>query len=293
MWILTNFGAFMPALRPARTIAKGDPQTIQIRARRREDLDKLREWYMGTDKTNGLGETYEIRHSDYEFRANCTPIALAGAMTRIIADIDYVSFKDTTRTYYDDKELHDAYMGVWWELNTKLGRPAGSTAMPHSYQRGRWARGSYSTAQVAHDTAKATPEPTVTEQVAKTTGTAQWSDYRTDMTDDELEGLAARLDAEGESWESYGQRTDDFAAANALILAEQAADFRAADAKADAIADEQAEVDDDRGPQWDFGPGWSGTGRVDHTLCDHVNTATARKRCARIFRNHQRAKVQK
>jgi len=124
MWILTNFGAFMPALRPPETVPDGDTRTIQIRARRRKDLERLRDHYMGDD----LGRTYTVRGADYQFRADCTPDALARTVALLALEIDYVSFKDTTVTRWRDHQLHDAYMGVWRVLHAALapgrrGRP--------------------------------------------------------------------------------------------------------------------------------------------------------------------------
>lgn len=117
MWILTNFGAFMPALRPPETVAPGDDQVMQIRARRRVDLERLRKEYMPE-----LGPTYWVENSDYQYRANCTRTALARAVADIAMSIDYVTFKETAR----DDQLHDAYMSVWAALlhglSTRRGR---------------------------------------------------------------------------------------------------------------------------------------------------------------------------
>lgn len=128
MWLLTNFGAFMPALRPPDTVAEGDLQVLQIRARRKVDLQRLRTHYMAD-----LGPTYQIPNSDYQFRANCTYADLATALVRITLDIDYVTFKDTTSTVWGDDELHAAYMRVWWALQQNLGTRQRS----HGRRRGR------------------------------------------------------------------------------------------------------------------------------------------------------------
>lgn len=118
MWVLTSFGAFMPALRPPETVPVGDDRVIQIRARRKIDLHRLRQNYMPD-----LGPTYTIRGSDYECRADCTRAALAAALTRISLDIDYVSFKDTTTEVWQDDQLHRAYLRVWAALQGALGDP--------------------------------------------------------------------------------------------------------------------------------------------------------------------------
>lgn len=117
MWILTSYGAFMPALRPPETVAEGDPRVIQIRARRRKDLERLRRLHLPD-----LGPIYSIPKSDYEFRADCTREALAEALRKLAMEIDYVSFKDTTVSKWGDEQLHDAYMSVWSALQFRLSR---------------------------------------------------------------------------------------------------------------------------------------------------------------------------
>lgn len=133
MWLLTSFGAFMPALRPEHTVEPGDLQVIQIRARRRVDLNRLRTYYMAD-----LGPTYVIPNSDYEFRANCTRADLAAALVRISLDIDYVSFKDTTETVWGDRHLHHAYMGVWLVLFERLGNRKRRARRARSIARKHW-----------------------------------------------------------------------------------------------------------------------------------------------------------
>lgn len=125
MWILTNFGAFMPALRPPATVTPGDEQTLQVRARRKGDLDRLREHYM-----QDLGPTYTVKGADYQHRANCTPAALARAVALLALEIDYVSFKDTTVSVWGDYQLHDAYMAVWRVLHTALSPRRRSRRQP-------------------------------------------------------------------------------------------------------------------------------------------------------------------
>lgn len=123
MWILTSFGAFMPAMRPIHTIAEGDDKVIQIRARRRVDLNRMRRFYMPD-----LGPTYTVPGSDYQYRANCTRMALAVTLHDLAYEIDYVSFKDTTTAKWGDNQLHRAYLQVWGALAGALGnrRPGGS-----------------------------------------------------------------------------------------------------------------------------------------------------------------------
>lgn len=133
MWILTNFGAFMPALRPPATVEPGDDRVIQVRARRKIDLRRLRQHYMPD-----LGPTYTVPGSDYECRANCTRAALAAALTRISLDIDYVSFKDTTVNVWKDDQLHLAYLRVWSALQGALGNPRRHRKVGRRGERDVW-----------------------------------------------------------------------------------------------------------------------------------------------------------
>lgn len=117
MWLMTGFGILMPAIRPPKTIARGDLRTMQIRSRRRQDLDILRAQYMPT-----LGATIATPQMDYNFRAYCTPDAFAVAMMKAILDIDYLKFKPTTEDRYGDAELHTLYNRIW-SVVTDLNRP--------------------------------------------------------------------------------------------------------------------------------------------------------------------------
>lgn len=107
MWIMTSFGILMPSLRPADTVSDGDEKTMQIRTRRRKELEILREEFMPE-----LGEIIFMPHTDYEYRTYCTPQEWSDALTRITLAIDYTKFKPTTERYKDN-ELHKAYNEIW------------------------------------------------------------------------------------------------------------------------------------------------------------------------------------
>lgn len=107
MWIMTSFGIFMPSLRPAEHVPKGDERLLQIRARRHRELVILRREYMPD-----AGEIIHLKNTDYEYRIYCTHDDWALAMARMAHDIDYVKFKDTTKRYHDD-QLHNAYIRIW------------------------------------------------------------------------------------------------------------------------------------------------------------------------------------
>jgi hypothetical protein len=108
MWIMTSFGILMPSVRPADLVPEGDDRVLQIRARRRRDIDILRDRYMPT-----LDVTIHIPNTDYEYRAYCTREAWAAALVAMSEDIDYTKFKPTTEDKFKDKALHALYNRIW------------------------------------------------------------------------------------------------------------------------------------------------------------------------------------
>lgn len=237
MWIFLPFGAFFPAQRPADTIQPGDPATLQIRARRKEHLDRLRTYYMPGD----LGPTYEIAYSDYEYRANCAPAAWASALVKITMEIDYVSFKDTTISKWNDHPLHAAYLKVWSVVNRALAPPAHTTAKPHTYQPGRDRRHG-SRLPVNRPYNPADPLAWVDDL-----DRPAWWD--SDPTDEEIAGQATLDECRHESWEENGnwRRCADCGYG-------WPATFTATAARSE---------------------------RIDHSECSHAPTNAARKRCRR------------
>jgi len=145
MWICTSFGILMPSVRPAGTVPAGDDRVIQVRARRRQDLEILKAEYMG-DK---LGEIQALVGTDYEYRAYCTRTDWATAMAQMSLDINYTKFKPTTDRYKDHR-LHTLYLRMWGaimhELSTKSYQEAywkGEFTRPSQRRTGntrRWLR---------------------------------------------------------------------------------------------------------------------------------------------------------
>lgn len=134
MWVCTSFGMFMPVLRAPELFKEGDDpsQTIQIRARRRKELDMLRKLYMPE-----LGKTVATPKRDYQYRAYCTPEVAAAGFAKAISEINYEHFKETTETVYKDKLLHDVYMRIWsaaCELNPPTWGVSKSTKRSKAYQ---------------------------------------------------------------------------------------------------------------------------------------------------------------
>lgn len=105
MLVVTTFGIFIPSLR-TDSPAKGEPE-LQIRSRRKSDLDQLRKRYMG----KALGRTiYGRGQTDYQYRAYCTRLAWAEALAGIALDIDYLSAKHAVE---GDKDLEKANVRIW------------------------------------------------------------------------------------------------------------------------------------------------------------------------------------
>jgi hypothetical protein len=125
MWICTSFGILMPSVRPAGTIPQDDDRVMQIRARRRQDLEILKAEYMG----DTLGEIQALVGTDYEYRAYCTRADWATAMAQMSLDIDYTKFKPTTDRYKDHR-LHTLYLRMWGAIMHELSTK--------SYQEAYW-----------------------------------------------------------------------------------------------------------------------------------------------------------
>lgn len=115
MWVCLPMGMYMPALRPPHTVPAGDNRLLQIRSRRRVDLDRLRRELLPE-----LSATINLPHTDYEFRAYCTHEQWANALAQASMDIDYVKFKEQSEVKYRDKKLHDVYTAMWYTVFSKM-----------------------------------------------------------------------------------------------------------------------------------------------------------------------------
>lgn len=110
MWIFYSGGVIMPSERPADTFdAEQDDRVIQIRARAKSHLERLKEGGFFPQ----MGEIIFFPHTDYEYRVHCTRAQLAEVMTRLALDIDYTKFKPTTEDRWKDVKLHNLYNAVW------------------------------------------------------------------------------------------------------------------------------------------------------------------------------------
>lgn len=146
MWVLTSFGAFMPALRHADDVADGDDRLIQVRARRERDLLLLKRLYLPDG-----GSIVRNAGTDYEVRLYCTHEQWAEAMRKMAMDIDYTSFKNTTDRWHDD-QLHKAYLRVWNTLYSVLGtRRAFDVKVSTRVRHGKKGKGKSLTREVRKD----------------------------------------------------------------------------------------------------------------------------------------------
>jgi hypothetical protein len=110
MWIMTSWGVIMPSLRPVDTLPEGDAATMQLRTRRRVELERVCEFYPEIGLKSE--DIIFMSHTDYEYRLHCTPTQLAVFMMSAALDINYTKFKPSTEEFGESK-LHQFYNRVW------------------------------------------------------------------------------------------------------------------------------------------------------------------------------------
>ena len=120
LWIMTPFGPLYPAVRPPSTVPSGDPRTMQVRSRRREFLDQLRDTFCPELGETLTGEEVSGRKMDYPYRAYVQPGDLARAVAAMVLATDAESFKplaEASRYALPDAELasrlHSVYTAMW------------------------------------------------------------------------------------------------------------------------------------------------------------------------------------
>ena len=101
MWLFTTFGFFS-------VVQKAGTDGLTVRARVREDLDRLRERLPGLTPTLARG-------GDYPYRATATHREFGEALARLAGEIDYDNFKDEVYQRQGAARAH-AYEGVWETL---------------------------------------------------------------------------------------------------------------------------------------------------------------------------------
>lgn len=100
MWIFCKPGFF--------SVVQADGgEKLMVRARVREDLDRLREGYAPE-----LSETVATATTDYPYRAFISHEAFAKALARAAVDIDYRNFKDMVERTLG-LARHLLYARVW------------------------------------------------------------------------------------------------------------------------------------------------------------------------------------
>lgn len=92
MWIMLNDAFFSLVSKDC------EPDELMVRARRKGDIEKV-----------FSVPASRYTKSDYLYRAAVKREVIAEVMEREIDNINYDNFKDSVQ----DKELHDAYVGVW------------------------------------------------------------------------------------------------------------------------------------------------------------------------------------
>lgn len=140
LWIMTPFGCLYPVPRPPKTVAAGDPATMQVRARRREHLDAFREHFCPALGETLTGQQVAGKALDYPYRAYISPQDLALAVGLMILATDSEKFKPLTSGKYGLKDrklasdLHSVYNSMW---STQLQLSDGTSSYDGS---ANWAR---------------------------------------------------------------------------------------------------------------------------------------------------------
>lgn len=265
---MTSFGILMPAIRPPKTVARGDLRSMQIRARRSRELDILRAQYM----RGSLGVTLHTGDKDYEYRAYCTPESFAVALMRLTLNIDYLKFKPTTMDDYQDPQLHRCYNAIWSvvlrDLSTQAHQreywgkfpPAkGADGVAHTY---------YSTLSAGYGTGSGWSGQDSMDAVLELPGSATewphtgaesgWRDSSADRDEYELDPALAQLGEVDEDSPTRDMSPQDL------------------DAYLDGLYLELEQLRS----QLEVGP-------LDHSGCGHSGSDAARARCRRRFKRER------
>ncbi len=112
MWLFTKYGFF------SAVENRDDTSGVCIRARVKEDLDKLRAKYLPE-----LSKTHTSKGSaDYPYRGFCTKNEFAAAAARAALDISYKNFKSEVAKVdsWDRERLYSRVWGVMKDAEKKL-----------------------------------------------------------------------------------------------------------------------------------------------------------------------------
>lgn len=106
MWLFTKRGFYSIAASQTPGAPEG---TISVRGRVKADLEAFREHYSAK-----LGPTMALAGTDYEYRADISPVDLAAALVKMVPEIDYTKFKPAAAEFSSGGHArHDLYIGVW------------------------------------------------------------------------------------------------------------------------------------------------------------------------------------
>lgn len=111
MWIITTVGFFS-------IVRKGKEPVLTVRARRLEDLDRLKAKYLPSLAIEKRRATVD---TDYPFRGTVDQTSFAMALADMALSIDYPNFKDAAKAE-QGADVGQVYMTVWSDL-MKLERP--------------------------------------------------------------------------------------------------------------------------------------------------------------------------
>ena len=107
MWLMTTVGFF------SIIQERPDDTLLTIRGSARGDLEALRDRYLPR-----LSDIEEGPETDHKFRAQASREAVAQALSRIAMDIDYATFKETTKELEGSRTAR--IQGGLWEVLGEL-----------------------------------------------------------------------------------------------------------------------------------------------------------------------------
>lgn len=267
MWILASWGAIMPSRR--KNTPKNDPRNIQVRVRRLKDAVYFRDHYL-TETLDFDTEIVTNAGTDYDARLYIRQDSLAEALAKMALDIDYTSFKDTTTTKFKDNQLHDAYYAIWRVLYDRLSTRKAFTRRNTS--QSHWTnRGAAASTKTSVQTTNRTGYPPAGYDAPEGYEIMSRREIVETKTVSELTPSQLKL-----------FRMSDM---NAHELAALHRDIDNAVGDIELPTDEEvarlaAELK--LGKSMTKGPRWT-RDHLDHTLCDHEATKSARRRCRKAF----------
>ena len=98
MWLMTTRGFFSVVEH------REDDNLLLIRARCKQDIEALADLVPATP--------INLLDADYAWRIEATRAQWAEAPVAMLAEVTYPNFKNAI----DDRDHHDAYLGVWHQL---------------------------------------------------------------------------------------------------------------------------------------------------------------------------------